>query len=214
MRRLQSALGLTLLLTVASTAVGATTIRVIALFTDKALLEVDGQQKVVSKGETFSGVLLQSASGRGAVVVIEGETMELELNQSIAGNFKKRENINLRITPDGRGMYYTKGTINGKPTNFLVDTGATHVTMSGRKAKSLNIDYKKGSLSRAQTASGVVEAWLVDLDTVKVGGIKLNNVSATVIAGDHPSEVLLGNSFLRHTRIEQAGSILTISKRF
>ena len=214
MRRLQPVLGLAFLLIVASTAVDATTVRVIALFTDKALLEVDGQQKVVSKGETFSGVFLKSASGRGAVVVIEDETMELELSQSIAGNFKKREKIRLRIVPDARGMYYTKGTINGKSTNFLVDTGATHVTMSGRKAKSLNIDYKKGVLSRAQTASGVVQAWLVNLDTVKVGGIKLNKVSATVIAGDHPSEVLLGNSFLRHTRIEQAGSVLEISKGY
>jgi len=212
--RLQSVLGLAFLLIVASTAAGATTVRVIALFTDKALLEVDGQQKVVSKGETFSGVFLQSASGRGAVVVIEGETMELELNQAIAGNFKKREKISLRIVPDARGMYYTKGTINGKSTSFLVDTGATHVAMSGRKARSLGIDYKKGIRSRVQTASGVVEAWQVSLGTVNVGGIKLNNVTGTVIAGDHPSEVLLGNSFLRHTRIEQAGSVLEISKRF
>ena len=100
-------------------------------------------------------------------------------------------------------MYFTKGTINGKSTNFLVDTGATHVTMSGHKAKSLNIDFRKGVRSRAQTAAAVVPAWQVRLDTVEVGGIKLNNVSATVIAGDHPSEVLLGNSFLRHTQIEQ-----------
>ena len=214
MRRLQSVLGLALLLIVASTAAGATTVRVIALFTDKALLEVDGQQKVVSKGETFSGVFLQSASGRGAIVVIEGETRELDLNQSIAGNFKKRDKIKLRIVPDARGMYFTKGTINGKSTSFLVDTGATHVTISGRKAKSLNIDFRKGVSSRAQTAAAVVPVWQVRLDTVEVGGIKLNNVSATVIAGDHPSEVLLGNSFLRHTQIEQSGSILEISKRF
>ncbi|MCP4334243.1 MAG: clan AA aspartic protease [Gammaproteobacteria bacterium] len=202
------------MLIVASTAAGATTVRVIALFTDKALLEVDGQQKVVSKGETFSGVFLQSASGRGAVVVIEGETKELDLNQSIAGNFKKRDKIKLRIVPDARGMYFAKGTINGKSTGFLVDTGATHVTISGRKAENLNIDFKKGVRSRAQTAAAVVPVWQVTLDTVEVGGIKLNNVSATVIEGDHPSEVLLGNSFLRHTQIVQSGSILEISKRF
>jgi len=86
--------------------------------------------------------------------------------------------------------------------------------MSGRKAKSLNIDFKKGVPSRAQTASGVVQSWHIQLDTVIVGGIKLNNVSASVIDGDHPSKVLLGNSFLRHTRIEQAGSVLEISKRY
>ena len=211
---MRSVLGLAFLLVVASTAADATTVRVIALFTNKALLEVDGQQKVVSKGETFSGVFLQSASGRGAVVVIEGKTMDLELNKTIAGNFKKRKKISLRIVPNTHGMYFTRGTINGKSTNFLVDTGATHVTMSGREAKSLNIDFKKGVRSHAQTAAAVVPVWQVKLDTVEVGGIKLNNISATVIDGDHPSEVLLGNSFLRHTRIEQAGSVLEISKRY
>lgn len=211
---MRSVLGLAFLLVVASTAADATTVRVIALFTNKALLEVDGQQKVVSKGETFSGVFLQSASGRGAVVVIEGKTMDLELNKTIAGNFKKRKKISLRIAPNTHGMYFTRGTINGKSTNFLVDTGATHVTMSGREAKSLNIDFKKGVRSHAQTAAAVVPVWQVKLDTVEVGGIKLNNISATVIDGDHPSEVLLGNSFLRHTRIEQAGSVLEISKRY
>jgi len=202
------------LLLVANVTAGDVTVKVIALFTDKALLQVDGEQKVVSKGETFSGVFLQSASGRGAVVVIDGETRKLGLNQSIAGNFKKREVVKLRITPDARGMYFTKGRINGKSTGFLVDTGATNVTLSGRKAKSLNIDFKKGVSTRAQTASAVVLAWQVRLDTVEVGGIRLNNVEAIVIDGEHPFEVLLGNSFLRHTRMEQAGSVLEISKRF
>ncbi len=213
MSRLSSFMGLALLMLVMNVAAGAS-VKVIALFTDKALLEVNGQQKIMSKGETFDGVSLQSASGRGAVVVIDGETMKLGLNQSIAGNFKKREKISLRIVPDAQGMYHTRGSINGKSTRFLVDTGATNVTLSGRKAKSLNIDFKKGVSTRAQTAAAVVRAWQVRLDAVEVGGIRLNNVEAIVIDGDHPFEVLLGNSFLRHTRMEQAGSVLEISKRF
>lgn len=214
MNRLQTLFGCTLLLLVTSAALADTSVRVIALFTNKALLEVNGEQKIVSKGETFSGVLLQSASGRGAVVVIDDETMNLKLNQSIAGNFKKREKISLRITPDERGMYFTKGKINGQATSFLVDTGATNVTLSGRKARSLNLDFKKGMSGRAQTASGVVQAWNIQLDSVDVGGIRLTKVTATVIDGDYPGEVLLGNSFLRHTRMQQAGSLLEISKRF
>jgi len=207
-------LGLALLFVAANTTAGEVAVKVIALFTDKALLQVDGEQKIVSKGETFSGVLLQSASGRGAVVVIDGEIMKLALNRRIAGNFKRRGKIRLRIAPDARGMYYTSGSINGQPTSFLVDTGATNVAMSGRKAKSLNIDFKKGVRGRTATAAGVVHAWQIRLATVDVGGIKLSNVTATVIEGDHPFEVLLGNSFLRHTRIEQSDSVLVISKRY
>ena len=189
-------------------------VKVIELFTNKALLQVGGQQKIVSAGETFEGVLLQSATGRGAVVVINGETMNLDLNQSIAGNFKKPERSNLRIFPDARGMYFVKGTINNSSTDFLVDTGATNVTMSGSKARALGIEYKKGKRGMAQTAAAVVPVWQVTLNSVGIGGIKLNNVSATVIEGDKPTDVLLGNSFLRHTDIQQTSSVLIIRERY
>ena len=109
-------------------------VKVIALFTDKALLQVGDQQKIVKKGETFEGVLLESASGRGAVVVIDGKQTETRLNQSIAGNFKKPDRTRMKIYPDSLGMYYVKGKINGVATRFLVDTGATFVTMSGNHA--------------------------------------------------------------------------------
>ena len=189
-------------------------VKVIALFSNKALLQVGDKQKIVSAGETFEGVLLQSATGRGAVVVIAGETMSLDLNQSIAGNFKKPERGNLKIFADANGMYFVRGTINNTSTGFLVDTGATNVTMSGNKARALGIDYKKGKRGRAQTAAAIVTVWGVTLNSVGIGGIRLNNVAASVIEGDKPSEVLLGNSFLRHTDIQQTSSVLTIRERY
>lgn len=191
-----------------------TRVKVIALFADKALLQVGEQKKIVSKGETFEGVLLQSASGRGAVVVVDGNELKLGLNQSIAGNFKKRERNSLRIYPDALGMYFVDGAINGEKTRFLVDTGATYVTLSGNKAGQLGIDFRKGSPSQVQTAAAVVKAWTVKLDSVSVGGIRMSNIDATVIAGDQPFEVLLGNSFLQHTRMQKAGAVLELNKRF
>ena len=189
-------------------------VRVIALFYDKALLQVGDKQKIVKKGETFEGVLLESASGRGAIVVINGNRLKLGLNQSIAGNFKKPDRSSMKIYPDSQGMYYVKGAINGQPTRFLVDTGATFVTMSGRKARSLKIDYLRGTRSTAQTAAAVVPVFQVKLQSVSIGGIRLPNVDATVIDGDQPVDVLLGNSFLQHTRMQKAGSVLEIRKRF
>ena len=189
-------------------------VKVIALFSNKALLQVGDKQKVVSKGETFEGVLLQSASGRGAVVVIDDETMTLRMNQSIAGNFKKRDRVTIRITPDARGMYYAQGFINDHSTSFLVDTGATNVTLSGNKANTLGIDFRQGVSGMANTAAAVVQVWQIKLSSVRIGGIEFNNVNATVIPGNKPSDVLLGNSFLGRTEILQADSVLTIRKRF
>ncbi len=189
-------------------------VKVIALFADKAYLEIGGKKKVVSKGETFEGVTLISASGRGAVVVIDGETIKLKLNQTIAGNFKKPIRDSLKIYPNSQGMYFVKGSINGQPTSFLVDTGATFVTMSGNKARALGIDFHKGIRGTAQTAAAVVQVWRISLDRVDIGDIGVRNVDATVIEGQHPSDVLLGNSFLRHTRIQQVGPALEIHKRY
>lgn len=191
-----------------------TAVKVIALFADKALLQVGDERKIVSKGETFAGVLLKSSSGRGAVVVVDGKEMKLGLNQSIAGNFKKPDRSNLKIYADSSGMYYVKGRINGQSTRFLVDTGATFVTMSGNKARSLNIDYRSGTPSTAQTAAAIVPVWQIRLDSISIGGIKLSNIDATVIAGSQPAEVLLGNSFLQHTQLQKAGSVLEIRQRF
>jgi aspartyl protease family protein len=189
-------------------------VKVIALFLDKALLQVGDEQKIVRKGETFAGVMLKSSSGRGAIVIIDGKEVKLGLNQSIAGNFKKPDRSKLKIYPDSSGMYYVKGRINGQSTRFLVDTGATFVTMSGNKARSLKIDFRKGTPSTAQTASAIVPVWQIRLDSVTIGGIKLTNIDATVIAGSRPVEVLLGNSFLQHTQLQKAGSVLEIRKRF
>ena len=208
---------LILLLTLIVGGVGAADIpvKVIALFTDKALLQVGDQQKVLSKGETFAGVLLESASGRGAVVVVEGKRLELGLNQStIASSYKKPDRSSLKIFPDTYGMYFVNGAINGKKTRFVVDTGATYVTLSGRKARQLEIDFTEGDAGSLQTAAAVVPSWNIRLDTVSVGDIRLSNVEATVIEGDQPVDVLLGNSFLQHTVLRKAGGAMELKKRY
>ena len=190
-------------------------VKVIALFTDKAMLQIDGQRKIVETGETFAGVLLESASGRGAVVVVDGKRLQLGLNQSaIASSYKKPERSSLKIFADAAGVYTVEGKINGKRTRFVVDTGATNVTISGKKASQLDIDYRKGRKGSLQTATAVVPSWNIRLDSVSVGGIRVSNVEATVVEGDQPVDVLLGNSFLRHTVMQKAGSAMELKKRF
>lgn len=193
----------------------ANEVKVIALFSDKALLQVDGKRRVVSGGETFAGVLLVSASARGAVVEIDGERMRLAINQSaIAGSYKKPERSSVRVFANRDGVYYVDGSINGKKTRFVVDTGATFVTLSGRKAKQLGIDYSKGVPGTLQTAAAVVPSWNLRLDSVEVGGIDVSNVEATVIEGDQPVDVLLGNSFLKHTVLQKAGAAMELRQRY
>jgi len=207
---------MTLLLTLVLVASisNAADIRVIGLFTNKALLEINGQQKLLTRGEVFDGVTLESASGRGAVVSIDGETQKLGLNQSITSSFKKPERNAAKVFPDSQGMYFVTGKANGQPMRFLVDTGATYVTLSGQNATRIGIDFKKGVRGYAQTASSTVLVWRVMLDSVTIGGIKVPNVQASIIEGSQPTDALLGNSFLKHTRIQRIGSALELEKKY
>jgi aspartyl protease family protein len=205
---------LCLLAVLMSAPAAAMNVKVIALFTNKAMLNVDGEQKIISKGETFKGVKLISSSGRGAVVSIDGKQRKLDVNQSIQGNFKSAERKKSRIYPDSLGMYFVEGRINGHATPFLVDTGATYVTLSSRHAKKVGIDYKRGLPSYSQTATETVPVWQVKLKSITVGGIRLTNVEASVIEGSQPSTVLLGNSFLSRTQLQRKGTVMELQKRF
>jgi len=189
-------------------------VKVIALFSDKAMLSIDGEQKILAIGESFKGVDLISASGRGAVVKINGEQRKLGLNQSIQGNFKSAARSTSRIYPDSLGMYFIDGKINGRPTRFLVDTGATFVTMSSQHANIVGIDYRSGKRTSMRTATETVSSWNVYLRSITVGGIKLSNVEAAILEGSQPDQVLLGNSFLGRTQIQRKGSVMELQKRF
>jgi aspartyl protease family protein len=94
---------------------------------------------------------------------------------------------------------------------MLVDTGATTVAMGEDEAKRLGIRYwLKGEQGWVSTASGVSKAYHVVLNKVQVGDIVLHGVDGTVITGDGPSEVLLGMSFLSHTKIEHSGNMMVL----
>lgn len=204
----------TLLLATLAPAQSEVNIKVIALFSDKALIQVGDQQKVLSKGETFQGITLQSATARGAVVVINGEIQKLKLNRTIRRKFKQRELAHSRIYKDEQGMYFASGKINDKPVRFVVDTGATYVTLSSQLARKIGVDYRRGSEGYANTASATIPVWQVVLDSVSVGDIRVANVMATVIEGSRPSAVLLGNSFLQHTELQRIGSVMELQQRY
>ena len=172
-------------------------VKVIALFTGKAMLQVNGKQKIVQQGETFEGVLLKSATGRGAVVVIDGKESKLNLNQSIAGNFKKPERANLRIYPDSVGMYSVKGKINKQATQFLVDTGANVVVLTQGDARAAGIDPDRLTYTTpVTTANGRTTAARIRLDTLQVGEITRRRVETLIARPGALDTSLLGMSFL------------------
>jgi len=206
---------LTPFLALANPQIATPEVSVKALFSHKALLMVDGEQKLLRVGEVYHGVTLKAADSRGAVVEIGGVDQHLQLNQQIGGGYTRIKQPSMRIWADQRGMYRTTGTINGFAVSFLVDTGATSVAMNSKQARRIGIDYRlRGKPTRISTASDVVTGYAITLPQVKVGQLTLNNIAAVVIEGDQPREILLGMSYLGRLEISHQQGAMLLRQKF
>lgn len=202
---------LCLLCTVTMTASAATEVTVKALFNGSALLDINGQQRLLKAGKKSpEGVLLVQATSKIATVKVDGETHQLKLNRRVGGQYKKAEKSIVRIAGGAGGHYITPGSINGRPVDFMVDTGATAVAMNLPTAKRLNIDYRNGQVVPISTAAGITRAYKVNLNSVTVGGIKLHNVEGFVNEGDFPQIILLGNSYLSRVDMKVDSGVLVL----
>ena len=191
-------------------------ITVSGLFKNKAIVTVDGKQRLLKVGEPSpEGVLLISANAKEAIIEIDGNQKTYALGQHISSSFKKPVGGNtVSIAPDSGGMYEVNGTINGFQVKFLVDTGATSISMNRNHARRIGINYKmEGKEGLSQTASGLSKIYIVNLKTVMVGGIKLRNVQAAVHDGDFPRIILLGNTFLGRVKMIREGQMLRLEEK-
>lgn len=191
-------------------------VSVLALFKDKALIEVDGKRHLLSAGQISpEGVRLISANSEQAVLKINGKVGAYKLGTRISNRFEgPPPGAKVRIWPNSTGMYTVDGSINGFPIRFLVDTGATAIAMNRNQARRLGLQFRLDSVEgRTTTASGVAKAYYLKLSTVKVGEITLHNVDAAVIDGDYPQEVLLGMSFLGRINMNRDGSVLELKAK-
>lgn len=107
------------------------------------------------------------------------------------------------------GHYLAPGLINGYPVNFLLDTGATHVSVPAGLAKEAGL--KQGRRSMVSTANGVVDVYQTTLDSVQLGGIHLTNIRASINPHMSDEVVLLGMSFMKHLDIIQRDGMLTLT---
>lgn len=202
------------LLTLIQPAMAIESLQIVGMFPGKVVVQVDGQQKILSKGILKDGLRFIKTEGENVVLEVEGKQKIFRLGSVISTNFVAPSVVRKTIRANHRGMFHTTGSINGHVINFLVDTGATTIAMSSVQAKKLNIRYRlEGKETVASTASGRAKAYRVNLKSVKVGAIKQTNVVGLVIDGAYPREVLLGMSFLNRVKVEKTGELMILEAR-
>ena len=199
-----------------STVLAGMDVRVVGLFSDRAVLLVEGRQHMLRVGQTSpEGVKLVSASSESAVLLIEGAEVTARLDGRVSARKRTATVKEVQVWRDTTGMYTTVGSIDGLPVSFLIDTGATQVAMNASQARRLGIDYHvTGNPAEVTTASGVARAWMVTLDSVKVGDLEVRNVSAVVLEGEQPQVTLLGMSYLGRMEITNSGRLMTLRQRY
>ena len=190
-------------------------IEVQALMNDAALLSIGDKQRMLRNGQRSpEGVLLVNANTQRAIIEVEGKRSELKLSQRISGSFSAADTNEVRVDRNANAQYLTTASINGRLTTVLVDTGANTVAMSGRHAAALGIAYHRGTPTQVATASGVANAYSVQLDSVDVGGIAVPFVPAVVVEGDFPHFILLGMTFLQRVGMREENGALYLKQRF
>jgi len=106
------------------------------------------------------------------------------------------------------GHYVANGFINRQPVVFLLDTGASDISVPEGLARQIGL--RRGSAMRYQTANGMITVYATSLTTVDLGGIVLQQVRASINPNMQGNEVLLGMSFLKHLEFTQRGDSLTL----
>ncbi|WP_033075785.1 retropepsin-like aspartic protease family protein [Thalassotalea sp. ND16A] len=108
------------------------------------------------------------------------------------------------------GHYVSAGTINNESVVFLLDTGATNVSIPAKIADNLNLP-NLGS-HYAETANGRVKVYQTTIDQLSIGNIILYNVDASINPGMDTNEILLGMSALKQVDFRQSGKYLYLTE--
>lgn len=129
-------------------------------------------------------------------------------NQKISSRYTENGLEEIVLQRNRYGHYVATGSINGKPVTFLLDTGATDVSIPEQLANKLKL--KRGVRQIYSTANGQITAYATKLKRISLGGIELQNIRASINPSVQGDEVLLGMSFLKNLEFTQRGDTLTI----
>jgi aspartyl protease family protein len=208
---------LVLLAALACAAASAQSVALQGMLGNKALLIVNGSApKTVAPGDSHQGVKVVSTSGDQAVIEINGKRHSLRVGEapaSVGGGGGGERGTKIVLTAGTGGHFVAQGAINGRPVQFMVDTGATMIGLGAAEAERLGLNYKAGQQGYVSTANGSAPAWRMSLASVRIGDVEVHGVDAVVTPQPMPY-ILLGNSFLTRFQMKRENDQMVLERRF
>jgi aspartyl protease family protein len=141
-------------------------------------------------------VLAQTMATRSAIRAPLGQMVGS--NGEHATAMPRASGFAVTLDPDRNGHYRADVEIAGRRVRMLVDTGATMVALTREDADALGVRPLPSDFRLSlNTANGAVQAAMVTLAQISVGGISALDVPAVVMPPGVMQESLLGMSFLK-----------------
>lgn len=134
-------------------------------------------------------------------------SQKLNPNQQIQSNTINNQTT-VVLKQNVYGHYVTSGEINNTGVVFLLDTGATQVSIPQHIANQLGLKKQRSYL--VETANGTIKVYKTVLQELRIGEIILYNVAAHINPGYQSDEILLGMSALKQIEFRQKGKNLTL----
>lgn len=131
--------------------------------------------------------------------------------------------VPLRVAGRGGAVLMVATHINGTgPYNLVLDTGATLTCVDERLARQLQLPRKTGAIGVGAGAVGSGRVPLVQVDSIRLGGSTVRDLTACVLDLRHLQELgaggvsgLLGLNFLSafHVTLDFESRLLTLTSR-
>lgn len=106
------------------------------------------------------------------------------------------------------GHYNLTGQLNGQEVEFLLDTGATDISVPDSVAR--RIGLKRLYEMQFYTANGVAKGYATEVREVRLGDIVLHDLPASINPNVNDDIILLGMSFLKNIEFTQRGDTLIL----
>ena len=121
--------------------------------------------------------------------------------QAVAPSNTPSSNTRSFVVQASGGHFAVDARVDSRRIPFMIDTGASHITIRESDASRLGFHPKERDYTiRINTANGVGRAAQVDLRMVEVGDILVRDVPALVVPDSVLNVNLLGMTFLSRVR--------------